>query len=51
VRSAVDAGLPVIGLLSGGFGRSELEDAGADLVCDDAAELLARLDGLLSVAD
>jgi phosphoglycolate phosphatase-like HAD superfamily hydrolase len=37
----------VIGLLSGGFGRQELEDAGAILVCDDASELVRRLDDLL----
>jgi HAD superfamily hydrolase (TIGR01549 family) len=47
VRSATAAGLPVIGVLSGGFGRAELEDEGATQVCDDVAELRARLDELL----
>jgi HAD superfamily hydrolase (TIGR01509 family) len=50
VHSGHDAGIPVIGLLSGGFGRAELEDAGADLVCADAAELGERLGDLLSPA-
>jgi len=50
VHSGHDAGIPVIGLLSGGFGRAELEDAGADLVCADAAELRERLGDLLSPA-
>jgi phosphoglycolate phosphatase-like HAD superfamily hydrolase len=47
VRSGTEAGVAVIGLLSGGFGRQELEDAGAILVCDDASELVRRLDDLL----
>ena len=51
VRSGQKAGIPVIGLLSGGFGRAELEDAGADLVCDDARELRERLDAVLTVSD
>jgi HAD superfamily hydrolase (TIGR01549 family) len=50
VRSGGEAGIPVIGLLSGGFGRAELEEAGAILVCDDAAELVLRLDDLLAPA-
>jgi HAD superfamily hydrolase (TIGR01549 family) len=47
VRSGREAGIPVIGVLTGGFGRAELEDAGADLVCDDVRELQDRLDHLL----
>jgi HAD superfamily hydrolase (TIGR01549 family) len=47
VKSGAEAGIAVIGLLSGGFGRQELEDAGAVLVCDDAADLARRLDELL----
>jgi HAD superfamily hydrolase (TIGR01509 family) len=47
VRSGGEAGIPVIGVLTGGFGRAELEDAGADLVCDDARDLRERLDDLL----
>ena len=50
VQSGHEAGIAVIGLLSGGFGRAELEDAGADLVCTDAAELRERLGDLLSPA-
>jgi HAD superfamily hydrolase (TIGR01549 family) len=47
VRSGHEAGIPVIGLLTGGFGRAELEDAGADVVCDDLDELTNRLDDLV----
>jgi HAD superfamily hydrolase (TIGR01549 family) len=47
VRSGHEAGLPVVGVLTGGFGRAELEDAGADLVCEDLGELRARLDELV----
>jgi HAD superfamily hydrolase (TIGR01549 family) len=50
VRSGVEARVAVIGLLSGGFGRDELEGAGAILVCDDAAALVGRLDDLLAPA-
>lgn len=50
VKSGAEAGIPVIGLLTGGFGRAELEEAGAILVCDDAAELVLRLDDLLARA-
>jgi HAD superfamily hydrolase (TIGR01549 family) len=48
VRSAAGAGIPVIGLLCGGFGAAELEDAGAALVCEDVEDLLARLPDLLA---
>ncbi len=47
VRSACEAHIPVVGLLTGGFGRAELEDAGADVVCDDLGELVERLDDLV----
>lgn len=48
VRSGQEAGVPVVGLLTGGFGRAELEEAGAGVVCDDLEELRHRLDDLLS---
>ncbi len=38
------AGVPCIGLLSGGVSRDELMDAGARVVFTDAAELTERLD-------
>lgn len=50
VRSAKEAGLPVIALLSGGFGRAELEDAGADVVREDVADLLDTLADLVRPA-
>ena len=36
----------LLGLLSGGYGRDELERAGAYRVYDDPADLLAHLDEL-----
>ena len=47
VRAGAAAGVPVVGLLCGGFGAAELEDAGAVLVCDDIEDLLARIPDLL----
>jgi HAD superfamily hydrolase (TIGR01509 family) len=44
VRAARDAGLPCIALTCGGIARAELEEAGADEVYDDPADLLAHLD-------
>ena len=44
VEASRRAGVPCIGLLSGGFGKAELEAAGAIAVYDDAAALLACLD-------
>ncbi|MFE5793142.1 HAD family hydrolase [Streptomyces sp. NPDC056503] len=44
VEAAGRAGVPCIGLLTGGTTRRELEDAGAVLVYDDAATLLRHLD-------
>src|SRR5690606_11752769 len=48
VTAAARMGAPCVGLLSGGFGRVELEDAGAVHVAGTPAELLeADWDGLL----
>ncbi|MFF6772383.1 HAD family hydrolase [Streptomyces sp. NPDC012637] len=44
VEAAGRAGLPCIGLLTGGTSRAELEDAGAVLVCEDPMALLRRID-------
>ncbi|MGW1011395.1 HAD family hydrolase [Streptomyces termitum] len=44
VRAAARAGVPCIGLLTGGTTRRELEDAGAVLVHDDPLSLLRHLD-------
>jgi HAD superfamily hydrolase (TIGR01509 family) len=43
-ESCVRAGVRCIGVLSGGYGASELRDAGAVEVYDDVAALLAALD-------
>lgn len=40
VESAKRAGLPCIAVLTGGYGRDELTDAGAVLVVDGASDLL-----------
>lgn len=40
-------GAPMVGLLTGGFGRDELTAAGAVRVFEDAGELLAHLDELV----
>jgi HAD superfamily hydrolase (TIGR01549 family) len=42
-------GARMVGLLTGGFGRAELEQAGASTVCENIAELVDRLDDLLVV--
>lgn len=47
VRSGHEAGIPVVGVLTGGFGRTELADAGADVVCDDLQDLTRRLEELV----
>ncbi|TFV54683.1 HAD family hydrolase [Geodermatophilus sp. DF01-2] len=47
VRSARDAGLPCIALTCGGISRGELQEAGADEVYDDPADLLVHLDDSL----
>jgi HAD superfamily hydrolase (TIGR01509 family) len=44
IQAAHAAGLPAIGLLTGGFGAQELRDAGAECVFEDLLELLAKLD-------
>jgi HAD superfamily hydrolase (TIGR01549 family) len=44
VVAAKEAGVPAYGLLSGGYGRQELLDAGAVAVYDDPASLRARLE-------
>ena len=46
-RASRKAGVPCIGLLSGGIGRQELIDAGAAQVYDSPGELLAALPGSL----
>lgn len=51
VESAQKAGLAVIGVRCGGFGLAELEDAGAQVVCDDLDELRCRLDDIVVVRD
>lgn len=51
VRAAQDAGVPCVGLLSGGISEAELRDAGAVAVHASPAALLAHLeehDGLLT---
>jgi len=48
VRSGHEAGVPVVGVLTGGFGRAELEDAGAEVTCEDLRDLRDRLDELLT---
>jgi HAD superfamily hydrolase (TIGR01549 family) len=48
--AAGKAGLPSIGLLSGGFGAAELRDAGCCAVYADAAELAASLDEAFAAA-
>ena len=44
VEAAHAAKLPVIALLTGGFGAQELRDAGAECVVEDLLELLGKLD-------
>lgn len=44
VEACVRAGVPCIGLLSGGFSRGELETAGAVAVFEDTADLLDNLE-------
>ena len=51
VEAASKAGIPTIGLLSGGFGEEELRSAGAVAVYDDPADLLASLDEALRRAE
>ena len=48
VEAAKRAGVPAYGVLAGGYGRAELEAAGAVAVYDDPADLLAQLESWLS---
>jgi HAD superfamily hydrolase (TIGR01509 family) len=45
VEACERAGVPTIGLLSGGVSRGELETAGAQAVFEDPSDLCAHLDG------
>ena len=45
VEAAARAGVASVGVLTGGFSRDELSQAGASSVYDDVAALLADLDG------
>jgi HAD superfamily hydrolase (TIGR01509 family) len=47
VEAAGRAGVPCLGILTGGWSRGELRDAGAHEVYDSPADLLDRLDGSL----
>ncbi|MEU9500726.1 HAD family hydrolase [Streptomyces sp. NPDC048196] len=47
MKAGARAGVPCVGVLSGGYGRSELLDAGAREVYEGPAALLARLDSSL----
>jgi HAD superfamily hydrolase (TIGR01549 family) len=51
VYAANEAGIPTIGLLSGGFGEEELRAAGAVAVYQDPADLLASLEEALRLAE
>lgn len=44
VEAAAKAGVPCVGLLTGGFGSAELLEAGAVAVYDSPRELMAHLD-------
>ncbi len=48
VEAAQRRGIPTIGLLSGGYGRGELLDAGAVAVYDDPRDLLEHLEEALA---
>lgn len=50
VESARKAGLPCVGLLTGGFSADELRNAGALRVLDTPRDLLERLDEVLDAA-
>jgi HAD superfamily hydrolase (TIGR01549 family) len=47
MEAAERAGVPAYAVLAGGYGRAELEEAGAVGVYDDVADLLEHLDGWL----
>jgi phosphoglycolate phosphatase-like HAD superfamily hydrolase len=44
IQAAHAAGLPAIGVLTGGFGEQELLDAGAEIVHEDLLALIESLD-------
>jgi HAD superfamily hydrolase (TIGR01509 family) len=44
IQAAHAAGLPAIGLLTGGFSEAELLDVGADCVFENLLELLAKIE-------
>jgi HAD superfamily hydrolase (TIGR01509 family) len=44
IKAAKKARVPTIAVMTGGFGRDELEDAGAAMVVDSVAELRRRFD-------
>jgi phosphoglycolate phosphatase-like HAD superfamily hydrolase len=48
--ASVRAGVPFIGLLSGGISREELTDAGAIMVFEDTRDLIEHVDGTPIVA-
>jgi len=50
VEAAARSDIPTIGLTSGGYSRQELLEAGAVVVYDDPADLLAHLDEALETA-
>jgi phosphoglycolate phosphatase-like HAD superfamily hydrolase len=43
-RAAARAGIASVGVLTGGFSREELHDAGARAVCESAADVCAHID-------
>lgn len=45
-RAAKNAGVPSVGVLTGGFGEAELRDAGAATVADDLNQVRESLDAL-----
>ncbi|WP_310726274.1 HAD family hydrolase [Streptomyces sp. N2A] len=47
MKAGARAGVPCVGVLSGGYGRDELLDAGAQEVYEGPAALLARLESSL----
>jgi HAD superfamily hydrolase (TIGR01549 family) len=51
VRAAAARGIPTIGVLSGGIGRNELDDAGAVVVYEGPDDLLRHLDEALRIAE
>ncbi len=49
-KAAADAGVPMVGMLTGGFSEQELREAGAQAVHRRLDELIDGLDGLLALA-